>query len=121
MKTTRQSLPVILTLMIFITTFSSLFAQNCSDCPKRTVMLYDMDVQVPRPGDPAHIIQWQKLFRAAFTVADVAFNDPTGPCLVFRDGTLVGRDGKISDTTVFGLSHAHTAPPGEIAGSDYLF
>ena len=96
------------------------FAQGCGDCPKRIVMLYDMDVQVPRPGDPAEIIQWQNLFRAAFTAEDRAFNDPTASCLTFLDGTLVGRDRNISDSIVFGLSHAHTAPQGEIAGSDYL-
>ena len=96
------------------------FAQGCGDCPKRIVMMYDMDVQVPKPGDPAKIIQWQYLFRAAFTAEDRAFNDPTASCLTFLDGTLVGRDRNISDSIVFGLSHAHTAPQGEIAGSDYL-
>lgn len=120
MKTFRKSIHAILTLIITFTNFSALSAQNCGDCPKRHVILYDLDIQVPRPGDPVKILQWQQLFRAAFIVADVAVNDPTGGCLNFFDGTLVDREGHISDTVVFGLTHTNIAPQGEVSGSDYL-
>jgi len=62
MKTTRQSLPVILPLIFIFSVVSSLSAQDCGSCPKRHVIVYDFDVQVPRPGDPAKTIQWQQLF-----------------------------------------------------------
>jgi len=120
MKITFPGLVITVTLIINFPIVSFLSAQDCGDCPGRHVTLYDFDVHVPQPGDPAEIMQWQQLFRAAFIVADVAINDPTGSCLHFFDGTLVDREGNISDTVDFGLSHANLAPQGEIPGSDYL-
>ncbi len=120
MKTIRLISPVILILIFLFPVVLSLSAQECGDCPKRSVMLYDLDVQVPRPGEPAQIIQWQNLFWASYTAENAAFNDATSRCLYYYEGTLIGRDGRIPDTAVFGLGYTHTAPQGEIAGYDYL-
>jgi len=120
MKTTNLGLVITVTLIINFTIASSLYAQQCGDCPKRHVILYDFDIQVPRPGDPVMIMQWQQLFRAAFNVADAAINSPTGPCLYFFDGTHVDREGNVSETAVFGITHTNIAPEGAIPGSDYL-
>lgn len=120
MKTTRRIVPLFLTLILLFPVVLSLSAQNCGDCPKRNIMLYDLDVQVPRPGEPTQIIQWQNLFWASYTAENAAFNDATSRCLYYYEGTLIGRDGRIPDTAVFGLGYTHTAPQGEIAGYDYL-
>jgi len=120
MKTIHLGLPIIFSLIVNLVIVSSLSAQDCGNCPERHVILYDFDVQVPRPRDNAKIIQWQQLFKAPFVVADVTFNDPTAGCLQFFDATLVGWNASISDTINFGLNRVRLAPQGEIPGFNYV-
>ena len=122
MNTAKTSITAILMTTVIMAALTAPFSAHaaCDNCPKRFVMLYDFDVQVQQPGDPAQFLNWQKLFWAARSVATVAVNDPTAPCLVFLDGTIVGQDGSISDSAQFGINHAHLAPAGAGSGADYL-
>ncbi|WP_210463482.1 T9SS type A sorting domain-containing protein [Rufibacter roseolus] len=57
---------------LFFLPFSSLAqTQQCWECSIPGIALYDFDVQVPKPTDPAALTAWRKLFLAAGHVNNI--------------------------------------------------
>ncbi len=65
---------------------------ECEECPRRTIGLFDCDVQVPQPtwGGTISLSEWLEFnFIASGINAEIFSNDPSRDCLSFYDGQFV--------------------------------
>jgi hypothetical protein len=84
----------ILPLIFFLSCSGIILSQSweCENCPRRSIGLFDCDVQVPQPswGDPLSLGDWLEFnFIASGINAELFSNDPSKDCLSFYDGQFV--------------------------------
>jgi|GEM_PF-4324239 len=123
-----RSFAVVSIISLLIMFNSNIYPQDCSDCGKRNIGVYDPSVLVPRPeGDDTLLLRliprWWQLFRSGFAMRYYLRNQDAQSCLYFTDINIMRAEpGSWSwkDSLVFGTEWANTAPPGPVNTLDYL-
>ena len=123
-------------LSLFLMVFPAFtYSQDCQNCKKRSLILYDNQVTVPRPTVDttstnaaiiATFVQWWHYFDIAASVSDYLFNkDPSRDCMTYLNGAFsifthpAGTD--TLNSIKWGQEHMNLPPDGPIAGNaDYL-
>ena len=97
-------------------------SQDCQECKTRRIILYDNEVNVPRPTTVDSIYRyWDYFFIAGGVKNYVMSIDPTSGCLTKLDGAFFTVPDTVTSNISFGLEHANTPPAGSSAGfTDYL-
>ena len=85
---------IILTLIFFLSLTGYLLSQEweCQKCPRRSIGLFDCDVQIPQPswGSQLSLSDWLEFnFIGGGIHAELFSNDPSRDCLSFYDGQFV--------------------------------
>jgi|GEM_PF-2043415 len=96
-------------------------AQDCGECSRPRVVLYDCDVQVPRPTIPDSIVKWFDLFwPTKWANGYLSDNDPSKDCITLLDGAMVNSHEYQNDTLRFGPEYENLPPPGPVKSATYL-
>jgi hypothetical protein len=114
-------LPIIALLTFLFPALS--YGQSCQDCKTRRVILYDNEVNVPRPtGSVDSIYRYWDYFYLAGGVKDYMVNmDPTRECITKLDGAFFTVPDTLTSNLTYGQEHANIPPAGASAGfTDYL-
>ena len=107
-----------LSLLTFLTVFTlqNAIAQDCANCNnQKRVVLYDADVQVPKPAATDSLSQWQLLIQIATSI-DVAVFKNSSECVNLVSAFTVYGSG--AETIVVGANTTNL-PSSDIDG-DYL-
>ncbi len=108
----------------FIYTTIELQGQPCHPCAERwerRVMLYDCDVQVPKPTDSSMVGRWLQLFFAAGGIhSQLMNNDPTVSCIRALDGAMYPTGDRVVDSLAVGIEHMNLPPNGAVKAGDYI-
>jgi hypothetical protein len=113
----------IVIILLFIV-YQNIVAQDCQQCKKRMVILYDNQVDVPRPTGnvPDSVyMYWDYFFLAGGVRSYLSNSDATKDCFRRLDGAFFTEDDTLTSSIKFGLEHANLPPSGEIGGDiDYI-
>jgi hypothetical protein len=100
---------------------------ECNDCPRRSLGLFDCDVQVPQPswGDPLTLGDWLEFnFVAAGIHSELMDKDPSRDCLSFYDGQFVleAETNPEFDSASYKISYnwQNLPGPGSLSYVDYI-
>jgi hypothetical protein len=114
----RRSIAAI--ALLYLNFLTPLHGQECKDCGKRNVVLYDNEVKIPRPTEDKAIIKWWDYYWIAAGVRNyLADNDPTRDCISRLDGAFFTSKDSKNKGIKFGQEHANTPPPGEVPGNGH--
>jgi hypothetical protein len=116
----RRSVAV--TAVLSCVALTPLYAQECKDCARRDLVLFDNEVKIPRPTSDKDIIKYRDYYVISAGVRNYLLNrDPSRDCITFRDGGFLTAGENPQRNLKVGLEHANTPPPGEVAGGfDYI-
>jgi hypothetical protein len=99
-------------------------SQDCQQCKKRMVILYDNQVDVHRPTGnvPDSVyMYWDYFFLAGGVQSYLSKSDATRDCFMRLDGAFFTEKDTVTSSIKFGLEHANLPPAGEIGGDiDYI-
>ncbi|MCU7511794.1 MAG: T9SS type A sorting domain-containing protein [Ignavibacteria bacterium] len=108
-------------LLIFIFNLNSSMAQECGECSRPRVALYDFAINVPRPSEADAIMQYLKLFFVGpYARGSVKDQYPYGSCISFLDGAMVNASDLQGDTLRFGPEYSNLPPAGAVESADYI-
>ncbi len=97
------------------------FGQDCGDCSKPSVAMYDFQINVARPTEDAAILKYFELFWVARSaVANVRDNEPSADCMYWIDGAMVNANELQGGTLKFGMEYTNLAPTGTYNTADYI-
>lgn len=93
----------------------------CDNCPKPDIIMYDFQVNVPRPEPGPGLGEWYDLFYASSRAG--ATLDTDRQCVRYLAGAALKGDGsgEVGGPLIVGIDHPHLPPAGNIQGRDYLF
>jgi hypothetical protein len=124
----KKAIPILLFVMGLI---HPAYSQQweCNDCPRRSVALFDIDNQVPRPlwGENNNLTfgDWIEFFFIAGGINDaLMYQDPSQVCIAFDDGQMILALEALNlpeDSLVYqsGVGYGVIPPPGPVL-SNYL-
>jgi hypothetical protein len=117
-------------ILLFSVWNTSAQSWECENCPKRSVGLFDIDNQVPKPvwggGGNLTIGDWITFYFVAGGINEVLmYQDPSSECLTFYDGQFVlAMDSlNIPEDSLYyqvGVNFAVTPGSGPITGVNYI-
>ena len=116
----RSSVAALLLGMVYL---SLVYSQECQDCKKRRVILYDNEVTLPRPfANPDSIYRyWDYFYVTGGVKSYLANQDPTRDCITRLDGAFFTIKDSAINSIKFGPEYANLPPPGELNFfADYL-
>ncbi len=105
------------------------FAQEweCEECPRRSIGLFDCDVQVLQPswGDSLSLNDWLEFnFIAGGIHEEMIYNDPSRDCLSFYDGQFVLQAENMPDfdsmSYQINYNWQNLPEPGPVSYVDYI-
>ena len=107
---------------VSLISFTMAFGQDCQDCKKRRIILYDNKVNVPRPSTADSIYRyWDYFYIAGGVNSYITTMDPSRDCLQKLDGAFFTTKDTVTNSIKYGAEHANLPPPGEATEStDYL-
>lgn len=96
-------------------------AQDCGECSRPRVALFDFAVNVPRPAEPDSIMQYLKLFFVGpFARGYLMDEYPYGGCISFLDGAMINASEYQGDTLRVGPEYTNLPPEGVVESADYI-
>lgn len=108
-------------LLILILSILPVRSQDCGQCSRPRVLLYDGYIWVDRPTDPQAIIAWYNLFWPSVSArAYLHANDPNKDCIRWMDGALVNADLLQGDTLKFGTEFLNLPPLTNLNSGEYM-
>jgi len=118
----KSTLTMFTSLLFLIITFSQLtIAQECDDCSRPRIALYDFAMQVARPDAPEEASKWVELFwPGVSTKMYLRNNEPNKDCLSWWDGALINAFTLQDDVLRFGTIYTNIPPAGPISSADYI-
>ena len=108
---------------LLLCSFALSYSQECQDCKRRIVILYDNEVNVQRPfTNRDSLTQYWSYFLIAGGVKDyIANTDATRDCILRQDGAFFTTKDTATNSLKYGIEHANLPPAGDAAGvTDYI-
>jgi hypothetical protein len=112
------------TLLLFLEAvlfFNATVAQECGECSKPSIAIFDFEMKVARPDSASDIIEWMNLF---YTGANSRYltkqNEPNKDCIRWLDGAMINADLIQNGTLKFGATYTNLPSPGSFASADYI-
>lgn len=108
-------------LCFFLSAFAlNTYSQECGDCSRPRIALYDFEMKVERPQADSLIPDWMELFwtgiRARYCVRQ---NEPNSGCITWLSGAMINASTLQNGTLKYGLTYTNLPPAGEL-DCDYI-
>lgn len=105
-----------LSAYFFISTVSS---QDCGECSRPRVALYDFQMNVARPDSVEEIIKWMDLFWVGIKTRSIVKSGETRGCILWLDGAMINANTLQGGKLKWGQEYCNI-PAAGIINTDYI-
>ncbi|MDP4176498.1 MAG: hypothetical protein Q8933_21140, partial [Bacteroidota bacterium] len=108
-------------LCFFLSAFAlNTYSQECGDCSRPRIALYDFEMKVEKPQADSLILDWMELFWTGITARyNVRQNEPNSGCITWLSGAMMNASMLQGGTLTFGNTYTNLPPAGEL-NCDYI-
>jgi hypothetical protein len=118
MKNAQVGISILLVLLLLFVN-EIVRSQACDQCPRPSVAVYDVDVQVPRPTIPDSLLKYADLFwPGAWARGYLTINDASLNCVTWMDVSEYSP--YIIQQGVSNMAFANLPPSGPVEYADYI-
>lgn len=106
-------------LSLFLLLPVLLNGQDCGECSRPSVALYDFQINVPRPDSAQEILKWLDLFwTGTWAKANIKSGETSG-CISWFDGAMINANTLNDGTLKYGMEYTNLPAAGSI-GTSYI-